>query len=94
MRPDCSQKGFATLKKIKNIHLLSSLVKILVLIFHTDGFLKSGPSLERVPRVPGHPLSFGNGCRAPVLIKVQYYKNVKNAQIAPMLRNYLKVNHL
>ena len=32
----------------------------------------SGPSLERVPRVHGHPLKFGNGCRAPVLIRVQY----------------------
>ena len=26
-----------------------------------------GPSLERVPRVPGHPLRFVNGCQAPVL---------------------------
>ena len=32
----------------------------------------AGPSLERVPRVHGHPLKFGNGCRAPVLIRVQY----------------------
>ena len=28
--------------------------------------------LERVPRVPGLPLSFGNRCRVPFLIKVQY----------------------
>ena len=28
----------------------------------------TGASLERVPRVPRHPLRFGNGCLAPVLI--------------------------
>ena len=29
---------------------------------------RPGASLERVPRVPRHPLRFGNGCLAPVLI--------------------------
>ena len=28
---------------------------------------KSGATLERVRRVPPHPLKFGNGCAAPVL---------------------------
>ena len=40
-----------------------------------------------MPRVPGYPLSFGNGCRAPVLIRVNCYKTVKNA---PTLSNYGK----
>ena len=31
----------------------------------------TGPSLERVPRVPRHPLKFGNRCQAPVPIRVK-----------------------
>ena len=37
----------------------------------------SGPSLERVPRVPRHPLRFGNGCQAPVLIRVKAHQTEK-----------------
>ena len=35
--------------------------------------LKAGSLLERVPRVPSTlSLSFGNGCREPVLVRAQY----------------------
>ena len=34
----------------------------------------TGPSLERVPRVPRHPLRFCNGCQAPVLIRAKTYQ--------------------
>ena len=33
----------------------------------------SGTSLERVPRVPRHPLRFSNGCQVPVLIRAKAY---------------------
>ena len=38
------------------------------IFFVSPFFLFTGASLERVPRVPRHPLRFGNGCLAPVLI--------------------------
>ena len=40
----------------------------------------TGASLERVPRVPRHPLRFGNGCLAPVLI---IYLDFERSKIRP-----------
>ena len=31
------------------------------------GSVSTGAAAVRVPRVPGHPLNFDNGCQAPVL---------------------------
>ena len=35
----------------------------------------SVPSIERVPRVPGHPSKLSNGCQAPVLWRAFSYEN-------------------
>ena len=49
------------------------------------------PSLEQVPRVPGHLLRFGNGCLVPDLISMQHYQTVKKCsktvKKAPQLKN-------
>ena len=36
----------------------------------------SGASLERVPRVPGHPLRLDNACQAPVLRIIFYLEKL------------------
>ena len=43
-----------------------------------DVHISAGPSLERVPRVPRHPLRFGNGCQAPVLTRGEIHGTEKN----------------
>ena len=48
-----------TISVLKDFNLLSS---------NPMGPIIAGASLERVPRVPRHPMRIGKGCLAPVLI--------------------------
>ena len=41
-------------------------------------YTMTGPSLERVPWVPRHPLKFDNGCLAPILIIFLGFEHFKN----------------
>ena len=56
----------------------------------------AGGAAVRVPRVPGHPLKFDNGCQAPVLRKAlgankpYFLKNFKFLQID--LHNYFNLH--
>ena len=47
---------------------------------YQDDIERSGPSLERVPWVPGHPLRFGNGCQVTRPEKDAILPNSKKAQ--------------
>ena len=44
-------------------------------VYVASGHNISVPSLERVPRVPRHPLKLSNGCQAPVLRRAFSFKD-------------------
>ena len=65
-------KIFHTIEKMLNTEKVSCFFSCLqrrLIIFFYSNF--QGSSLERVPRVPRHPLRFRNGCQAPFLIRNQ-----------------------